>query len=69
LRKRGYPDLEDFEGVRYYHKLPETLGQFFNLEKSEYLQVKRVLKQKLINILKNVFLEKKPNKKRNPKDD
>lgn len=69
LRRRGYKELKDFHGVETYHKLPETLILFFNLDKSEYLSVKRVLKQKLVNILKNVFLEKKPNRKRKSKED
>ena len=69
LKRRGYKELEDFQGVDTYHKLPETLILFFNLDKSEYLSVKRVLKQKLVNILKNVFLEKKPNRKRKENKD
>lgn len=58
LKTKGYEDLEDFNNIKRYHKLPETLMMFFNLEKSDYLSVKRVLKQKLINILKNIFLDK-----------
>lgn len=58
LRNKGYQELEPFEKIKRYHKLPEALMLFVNLEKSEYLSVKRILKQKLTNILKNVFLNR-----------
>jgi len=62
LKSRGYEDIMDFNGIKEYYKLPETLMLYFNVEKKEYLTIKRILKQKLINILKNVFLEKKKRK-------
>ena len=67
LKSKGYKDLMDFDGIKEYYKLPETLMLYFNVEKKEYLTIKRILKQKLINILKNVFLEKKKRKKRGEK--
>jgi len=67
LKSKGYPDIMEFGGIKEYYKLPETLMLYFNVEKKEYLTIKRILKQKLINILKNVFLEKKKRKKRGSK--
>jgi len=69
LKSKGYPDIMEFGNIKEYYKLPETLMVYFNVEKKEYLTIKRILKQKLINILKNVFLEKKPRKKRGSKND
>ena len=69
LKSKGYPDIMKFGSIEKYHKLPETLMVYFNVEKKEYLTIKRILKQKLINILKNVFIEKKPRKKRGSKNE
>lgn len=69
LKSKGYPDIMEFGSIKEYYKLPETLMVYFNVEKKEYLTIKRILKQKLINILKNVFIEKKPRKKRGSKNE
>jgi len=50
-----YPELEGFEPHENYNKLPELLELFFNLEHSDYLSIRRTLKQKFVNILTKVF--------------
>jgi len=51
----SYPELKDFEPHENYNKLPELLELFFDLEHSDYLSIRRTLKQKFVNILTKVF--------------
>jgi|SaaInlV_100m_DNA_6_1039743.scaffolds.fasta_scaffold03043_2 hypothetical protein len=50
-----FPELKDFKPHENVNKLPDLLETFFNLEHSEYLAVRRTLKQKFVNILTKVF--------------
>lgn len=55
LSQNDHPELVGFNVHKDFNKIEEILYAFFDLEHSDYLSVRRTLKQKFLNILTKVF--------------
>lgn len=54
-KQEEYKDLKEFTKVTEFYKVAELLETYFNVEHSDFLSIKRSLKQKFINMLNKVF--------------
>lgn len=59
-KQEGYENLEEFTKVTEFYKISELLETYFNVEHSDFLSIKRSLKQKFINMLNKIFTDTEP---------
>jgi len=56
-KQEGYENLEEFTKITEFYKISELLETYFNVEHSDFLSIKRSLKQKFINMLNKIFTD------------
>lgn len=54
-KEEGYENISEFSKVTEFYKISELLESYFNVEHSEFLSIKRSLKQKFVNMLNKIF--------------
>jgi hypothetical protein len=58
-KEEDYKDLKEFTKVTEFYKISELLESYFNVQHSDFLSIKRSLKQKFMNMLNKIFTETK----------